>query len=118
MRYYLGVVCLILGSWLIYLAINHRKRVIAARERAEAAGQPQEIQQNLKHMGIAMMPFYAMYGAFASLLLIGGYFLSDLKQYLSIVDLLGLLVLVIGYSVFMVMKAAYSKLGLDMSGAA
>jgi hypothetical protein len=69
-------------------------------------------------MGIAMMPFYAMYGAFASLLLIGGYFLSDLKLYLSVVDLLGLLVLVIGYSVFMVMKAAYSKLGLDMSGAA
>lgn len=118
MRYYLGVVCLILGSWLIYLAINHRKRVIAARERAEAAGRPQEIQENLKNMGIAMMPFYAMYGAFASLLLVGGYFLSDLKLYLSVVDLLGLIVLVIGYSVFMVMKAAYSKLGLDMSGAA
>ncbi len=118
MRYYLGVVCLILGSWLIYLAINHRKRVIAARERAEAAGRPQEIQENLKNMGIAMMPFYAMYGAFASLLLVGGYFLSDLKLYLSVVDLLGLIVLVVGYSVFMVMKAAYSKLGLDMSGAA
>jgi hypothetical protein len=115
MRYYLGVVCLILGSWLIYLAVNHRKRVIAARERAEAAGNPQDIQKNLKHMGIAMMPFYAMYGAFASLLLIGGYFMSDMSQYISILDLLGMVVLAIAYSVFMVMRAAYSKLGLDMS---
>jgi hypothetical protein len=118
MRYYLGAVCLLLGAWLIYRAINHRKRVIAARERAEAAGKPQEIDPKLKNMGIGMMPFYAMYGAFVSLLLIGGYFLSDLKLYLSIVDLFGLIVLVVGYSVFMVIKAAYSKLGLDMSGAA
>jgi hypothetical protein len=118
MRYYLGAVCLLIGVWLIYLAINHRKKVIAAQERAEAAGKPQELDRNLRNMGIAMMPFYAMYGAFASLLLIGGYFLSDLKLYLSVADLLGLLVLVVGYSVFMVMKAAYSTLGLDMSGAA
>ncbi|MCG6941298.1 MAG: hypothetical protein LJE69_08610 [Thiohalocapsa sp.] len=118
MRYYLGAVCLLIGVWLIFLAMNHRKKVIAARERAEAAGNPQRIDPNLEKMGIAMMPFYAMYGAFASLLLIGGFFLSDLKQYLSVVDLLGLIVLVVGYSVFMVMKAAYSKLGLDMKQAA
>jgi hypothetical protein len=117
MRYYVGVVCLLMGSWLIYVAINHRKKVIAARERAEAAGKSQHIDPNLQKMGIAVLPFYAMYGAFASLLLIAGYFLSDLKLYLSVVDLFGLLVLVVGYSVFMVMKTAYSKLGLDLSQA-
>jgi hypothetical protein len=113
MRYYLGVVCLILGSWLIYLAVNHRKRVIAARERAEAAGNPQDIQKNLKHMGIAMMPFYAMYGAFASLLLIGGYFLSDLKSYLSLFDLFGLLTLIAAYTGWILIRTHYNKLGLD-----
>jgi hypothetical protein len=117
MRYYLGVVCLLLGAWLIYRAINHRKQVIAARERAEAAGMSQQIDQNLYKMGVAVLPFYAMYGAFASLLLIGGFFLSDLKLYLSVVDLLGLLVLVVGYSTYMVMKTAYSKLGLDLKQA-
>ncbi len=68
-------------------------------------------------MGTAMLPFYALYGAFASLLLIGGYFLSDLSLYLSLIDLAGLIVLVVGYSVFMVMRAAYSRLGLDLSNA-
>jgi hypothetical protein len=118
MRYYVGVVCLLMGSWLIFLAINHRKKVIAARERAEAAGNLPQMDPNLHKMSVAVLPFYAMYGAFASLLLIGGYFLSDLKQYLSVVDLLGLLVLVVGYSTFMVMKTAYSKLGLDLKQAA
>jgi hypothetical protein len=115
MRYYLGVVCLVIGAWLIYAAINHRKAVIAARERAVANGKAQNIDPALASMGTAMLPFYAMYGAFVSLLVIGGYFLSDLKLYLSIVDLAGLVVLVVGYSVFMVMKTAYSRLGLDMS---
>jgi hypothetical protein len=115
MRYYLGAVCLIIGLWLIYTAINHRKRVISARERAAANGEEQQIDKALSAMGTAMLPFYAMYGAFASLLLIGGYFLSDMSQYISILDLAGLVVLAIAYSVFMVMRAAYSKLGLDMS---
>jgi hypothetical protein len=117
MRYYLGAVCLLIGVWLIYLAINHRKKVIAARERAAASGNAQQIDPALASMGTAMLPFYAMYGAFASLLLVGGYFLSDLKLYISVVDLFGLIVLVVGYSVFMVMKTAYSRLGLDMSEA-
>jgi len=115
MRYYLGAVCLLIGAWLIYAAINHRKRVIAARERAAADGNEQQIDPALSAMGTAMMPFYAMYGAFASLLLVGGYFLSDMSQYISIVDLAGLVVLAIAYSVWMVMRSAYSKLGLDLS---
>ena len=115
MRYYLGAVCLLIGGWLIYSAITHSKRVIAARAHAAANGQEQEIDKGLAAMGSAMLPFYAMYGAFASLLLIGGYFMSDMSQYISILDLLGMVVLAIAYSVFMVMRAAYSKLGLDMS---
>jgi hypothetical protein len=68
-------------------------------------------------MGTAMLPFYAFFGGFASLLLIGGYFLSDLPQYISIVDLAGLIVLVLGYSLNMVMRTAYSRIGLDLSKA-
>jgi hypothetical protein len=115
MRYYLGAVCLLLGAWLIYRAVNHRKRVIAARKRAEDAGREQQIDPALASMGTAMLPFYALYGAFASLLVVGGYFLSDLSTYLSVVDLFGLIVLVIGYTVSMVMQTAYSRLGLDLS---
>jgi hypothetical protein len=117
MTYYLGAVCLLLGAWFIYRAVDHRKRVIAARERAESQGIEPEVDPGLASMGIAMLPFYAIFGACAALFLIGGYFLSDLSQYLSIVDLVGLLVLVIGYTVSMVIRTAYSRIGLDMSGA-
>lgn len=117
MRYYLGVVSLLLGAWLIYKAIDHRKRVVAARARAEAEGKEPKVDPGLASMGLAMLPFYPIYGAFASLLLIGGYFLSDLPQYLSIFDLVGLLVFVIGHSFFMVMRTAYSQAGLNMSSA-
>lgn len=116
MRYYLGAICLLLGIWFVYKAINHRKQVIAARERAEAQGKEPKVDPALAAMGIAMLPFYPLYGAFASLLLIGGFFLSDLSQYLSILDLFGLIVFVIGYTVLMTMRTAYSRLGLDMSG--
>ncbi|HBG94210.1 MAG TPA: hypothetical protein DDY14_02565 [Chromatiaceae bacterium] len=114
MRYYLGVVCLLLGIWLIYKAIDHRKRVIAARERMQTKGKVLG-DPALGSMGVAMLPFYVLYGAIASLLLIGGFFLSDLSQYLSILDLAGLIVLVIGHSVFITMRTAYPRLGLDLS---
>lgn len=117
MTYYLGAVCLLLGAWFIYRALGHRKDVIAARERAEARGVEAKVDPGLASMGVAMLPFYAIFGASAALFLIGGYFLSDLSRYLSIVDLLGLLVLVIGYTISMVIRTAYSRIGLDMSGA-
>ena len=117
MRYYVGAVCLLLGIWLIYSAVTHRKLVISARERAAANGREQEVDPGLAAMGTAMLPFYALYGGFASLLAIGGFFLSDLSQYVSIVDLLGVLVLIAGYCVWMIIRAAYSKLGLDLSSA-
>ncbi|MGB5831697.1 MAG: hypothetical protein WBG92_06860 [Thiohalocapsa sp.] len=114
MQYYLGAVCLLLGIWLIYKAITHRNRVIAARERAADAGNL-TADPELASMGVAMLPFYALYGAVASLFLIGGYFLSDLSQYMSILDLVGLIVLVIGHSLFLIMRTAYPRLGLDLS---
>lgn len=117
MRFYIGAVFLLLGAWLIYKALDHRKRVLAARARAEAQGKASQVDPGLASMGVAMLPFYPLYGAVASLFLIGGYFLSDLSLYLSIFDLFGLIVFVIGHSLFMLMRTAYSSIGLDMSSA-
>jgi magnesium-transporting ATPase (P-type) len=116
-RFYLGAIFLALGAWLIYKALDHRKRVLAARERAEAQGKEPQVDPQLASMGIAMLPFYPLYGAFASLFLIAGYFLSDLSMYLSVFDLIGLIVFVVGHSLFMVMRTAYSSIGLDMKRA-
>jgi len=115
MAYYTGGIAFLLGVFLFYWSMRHRKQVIAARERAEANGGPREVDPTWHAMGVSMLPFFAIYGAFAALLLIGGYFLTDLHSYLSIVDLVGLLVLIVSYSVWMVIRTHYTKLGLDMA---
>lgn len=116
MTFYLGASAFMLGVVLIWLALDHRKRVIAARERAEANGGAREVALQWQAMGVGMLPFYLLYGAFASLLLLGGYFLTDIKHLISPIDLAGLLVLIVGYTVWMVMRVFYSPLGLDMKG--
>ena len=115
MAYYTGAIAFVLGIFLIFWSLRHRKLVIAARERAEANGGAGEVHPSWSAMGSGMLPFFALYGAFAALLLIGGFFLTDLGTNLSIVDLIGLLVLVIAYSVWMVIRTHYTKLGLDMA---
>lgn len=116
MRFYLGAVCLLIGLWLVYSAISHRRRVLAARTRIERdGGQTPKLDPSLNAMGTAMLPFFVFFGAFASLLLVGGFFLTDLSLHLSLLDLAGLIVLVIGYSLRMTMQTAYSRLGLDLS---
>lgn len=116
MTFYLGLGGLVAGALLIYFATRHRNRVIAARARAEANGGGQQVPQVWQSMGIGALPFYLLYGAFASLLLVGGYFLTDLKTLISPVDLLGLLVLIVGYTVWMVIRVFYTTIGLDMKG--
>lgn len=114
MRYYLGLVALLIGAWLIYSAINHRNRVLAARAQAAANGPVAEPDPQLTSMGIAMMPFYLFYGAFASLLLLGGFFLTKLHAYLSVLDLLGLLVLIVGYTAHITVRTYYTRIGLNI----
>lgn len=110
--FYIGIVGLLLGALLIWRATVHRREVIAARERLEARGASAEIPEVWQHMGTGILPFYLLYGAFASLLLIGGFFLTRLKDMISVVDVFGLLVLIVGYTVWMIIRTFYTKLGL------
>jgi hypothetical protein len=115
MTYYIGAVALLLGAFYIWRSARHRRLVIDARERAEANGGPREVDPTWTSMGLSFTPFFLFYGAFASLLLIGGYFLSDLKTYLSLFDLFGLLTLIGGYTGWIVIRTFYNKLGLDFA---
>lgn len=117
MTFYLGLGACLLGSFLIWRSLRHREQVLAARARAEANGGAREVAPQWQALGVGVLPFYLLYGAFASLLLIGGYFLTDIKDLISPIDLLGLLVLIAGYTLWMVIRIFYSTLGLDMKGA-
>ncbi|MEA3639320.1 MAG: hypothetical protein VBE63_05170 [Lamprobacter sp.] len=115
MSYYIGFVALLLGVFYFWRSAQHRKQVISARERASANGGQVEIDPVWSAMGVSFMPFILFYGAFASLLLIGGFFLSDLKMYLSLFDLFGLLTLIVAYTGWILIRTHYNKLGLDFA---
>jgi hypothetical protein len=115
MRFYIGILALVLGAFYVWRSMRHRTSVIDARERAEAKGGLPEIDPVWTSMGVTFMPFVLFYGAFTSLLLVGGYFLTDLKQYLSLFDLFGLLTLVVAYTGWILIRTHYNKLGLDFS---
>lgn len=115
MSYYIGILALMLGAFYFRRGARHRQVVISARERAEANGGLPEIDPVWTSMGVTFMPFVLFYGAFTSLLLIGGYFLTDLKQYLSLFDLFGLLTLTVAYTSWIMIRTHYNKLGLDFS---
>ncbi len=116
MSYYIGGIALLLGAFYIWLSIRHRRRVISARERAMAAGgEVPELDRVLGTMSTSILPFFVFYGAFASLLLVAGYFLSDLKLYLSVFDLIALLFLTVAYTGWLVIRTHYTKLGLNFA---
>ncbi|WP_462322526.1 hypothetical protein [Halochromatium sp.] len=115
MSYYIGMVALLLAAFYFWRSTRHRKLVISARERAEANGGQPEVDPVWTAMGVSFMPFFLFYGAFASLLLIGGYFLSDLKTYLTLFDLFGLLMLIVAYTGWILIRTHYNKLGLDFA---
>jgi len=116
MSYYIGGIALLLGAFYIWLSMRHRRQVISARERVAAAGaEVPELDPVLGSMSISVLPFFVFYGAFASLLLVAGFFLSDLKVYLSVFDLIGLLFLIVAYTGWLVIRTHYTKLGLDFA---
>ena len=115
MSYYVGLAALLLGVFYFWRSARHRKLVISARERAESAGGRGDVAPVWTAMGMSFMPLFLFYGAFASLLLLGGYFLSDLKIYLSLFDLFGLLTLIVAYTGWILIRTHYNKLGLDFA---
>jgi hypothetical protein len=116
MSYYIGGIALLVGAFYIWFSARHRRLVISARERAAAkTGEAPEADPALSAMSMTILPFFVLYGAFASLLLVGGYFLSDLKLYLSLFDLVALLFLIGAYTTWLVIRTHYSKLGLNFA---
>jgi hypothetical protein len=116
MTYYIGILALLLGAFYVWRSVRHRKLVMSARERAEANGGRPEVDPTWAAMGLSFTPFFLFYAAFASLLLVGGYALSDLKVYLSLFDVFGLLLLIFAYTGWIVIRTHYNKIGLDFAG--
>jgi hypothetical protein len=113
MKYYLGAVCLLMGGWLVYQALAHRRAVIGARERAAAENREQKIHRNLEGMRLGLAPLYVMGILFTGIVLAAIWFVVDRERVLSVLDILGFLMVLGAYAFWMAVKIQYSPIGLD-----
>lgn len=113
MKYYLGAVCLLMGAWLVYQALAHRRAVIGARERAAAQNREQKIHQHLDGMRLGLAPLYVMGILFTGVVLAAIWFVVDRERVFSVLDILGFLMVLAAYAFWMAVRIQYSPIGLD-----
>lgn len=112
MKYYLGAICLLMGAWLVYQALNHRRAVIGARERAAAQNREQKIRSNLEGIRVALAPIFVMGVLFAGMVLAAVWFVVDRERVFSILDVFGFLTVLLAYAFWMTIRIQYSPIGL------
>ncbi|EGV17171.1 hypothetical protein [Thiocapsa marina] len=113
MKYYLGAVCVLMGAWLVYQALAHRRAVIGARERAAARNQEPKMHRHLDGMRLALAPLYVMSILLTGIVLAGIWFVVDRERVFSVLDILGFLLALGAYAFWMSMRIQYSPIGLE-----
>ncbi|MCG6897180.1 MAG: hypothetical protein LJE61_13120 [Thiocapsa sp.] len=113
MKYYLGAVCVLIGAWLVYQALTHRRTVVAARARAAAENREQHIHQHLQAMRMGLAPLYVLAILFTGVVLAAIWFVVDQERVFSILDIAGFLLVLMAYAFWMSVRIQYSPIGLD-----
>lgn len=120
MKFWFGAVCILVGTWVVYRTLTHRRAVLRARERAGAQeGEPQISRQmrGLQAMRAGLAPLFVMLVLFGGIALSVLWFVLDRDRVLSGLDIFGFLTAIVAYAFSMVVRLQYSTLGLDMSRA-
>jgi hypothetical protein len=113
MKYYLGAVCVLVGAWLVYRALAHRRAVIRARERAAAENREQKIHQHLQGMRLALAPVYVIGVLFTGMVLAAIWFVVDQERVFSVLDIVGFMLVLLAYAFWMSIRIQYSPIGLE-----
>jgi hypothetical protein len=113
MKYYLGAVCVLMGAWLVYRALTHRRAVIEARERATAENREQKIHDYLQGMRYGLAPIYVMGVLFTGMALAAIWFVVDEARVFSVLDILGFILALLAYAFWMSIRIQYTPIGLQ-----
>jgi hypothetical protein len=113
MKYYLGIVCILLGAWLVYKALAHRRAVMSARARAAAENREQKIHQHLEGMRLGLAPIYVLAILFSGIVLAAIWVVVDQERVFSILDIAGFLMVLLAYAFWMSVRIQYSPIGLE-----
>jgi len=109
MKYWAGLVCFLVGCWLIQAGLGHRSRVRA--ERANGQGETAPLHNSLELLGDILPPFIIFILSVLAAKLSLAYFLLDGGQVFSVLDLGGLLFLLVGYGTWLLFKTRYRRGG-------
>jgi hypothetical protein len=120
MKYWFGTVCILVGAWLVYRALAHRRAVVRTLERAETERREPRISrqlQGLQAMRTGLAPLFVLLILFGGMALSVLWFALDRDRILSPVDILGFLAAICAYAYSMFVRLRYSALGSGMSPA-
>jgi hypothetical protein len=115
MKYYFGAVCVILGVWLVYRGLSHRRSVLNARTDADAETGGRELSRQAKAlvaMRTGLAPLYVLIIVTTGIVLTGLWFIVDKRHVFSILDIGGFLLAIVAYAFWMFMRMRYSRLSL------
>ncbi len=104
MRYWIGGTLFVAAAWLVFAALAHRRRVLAAGWR--------EVEQvsagSLWVFGEIMRPIVLFALAYLAVKSVLVYWMLEAERYLSLFDVAGFLAVLAGYGTWFVMKTKYS----------
>ncbi|EJW12680.1 hypothetical protein A33M_1831 [Rhodovulum sp. PH10] len=116
MRYWTGLVFFALGAYLFTAAVLHRRKVLAARAAAVAAGEPVHAKLDLGSvatMGEMMRPVILFFVMVVALQIVALYFFFGGDSVMALTDLVGLLFLFAAYATWMSLRVEYRMSELD-----
>ncbi len=120
MKYWFGTLCILIGAWLVFRALTHRRAVLQARARAEAERREPQISRQLRGlqaMRAGLAPLFVLLILFGGTVLSVMWFVLDRDRVLSGLDIVGFLTAIFAYAFSMVVRLQYSALGLEVSPA-
>jgi hypothetical protein len=118
MKYWFGTVCILVGAWLVYRALAHRRAVVRALARAETERREPQISRQLRGlqaMRTGLAPLFVLLILFGGAVLSALWFALDRERILSPVDILAFLAAICAYAYSMFVRLKYSALGFDTS---
>ena len=112
MRNWTGAITAVLGAWLFYSALAHRRRVLAARRRDAIFGElggSRPFDRPLATFGAILRPIIIFGLGYFALKVTLVYFLLGAGRFLSLFDLVGVIFLLAAYGTWLVLQTSYRE---------
>lgn len=119
MKYWVGLIALAAGAWLIFSALQQRRQVLEIRRRTGSTGdEVAEANPSLSVLGAIMPPIIILGLLVAGVQSALAYAVLGAGELFSLFDLLGFLFLLAAYGTWLILKTRYRQAEIDAASEA